>query len=558
MEGRSKKFFKRLLEIETLKKYTRIRSSIYGRVVFIITGALIVLFILFNIVFRSVYGNFFNTNVHQNGDNISSIMEGALYYSMLGNDKAMLQRTLDIISTMSGIDEVNMYDHNDSLAYTSVTSSQGSSCNPNCTECHNDLDLMFASNEKSYRIVGESISSGLFHNGDNERHLIIRKPILNERSCYTSACHAHSEDDEILGSLIIKLPLKDLDSFVNKSSTNFLLLATLITSLLATVLIVFTRKKIKDPLNSIIKASEAVSKGDNSIRLEIKPDLLNDLNKVSLAFNNMLDNIDTTSKELQNWSHQLEYKVQKKTEELSEAQNELIHVERIASLGKLSSSVAHEINNPLSGILVFTKLIYKQLNSSEFYHTKKESILKHLKFIETETKRCGDIVKGLLDFSRKGQDDFIMTNLHPILSATYDLMTHSIKIADINFISDFKASSDKINCSPNQIKQACVALLVNASEAIQEHGEIIIRTSTPAEPEDSIKIEISDNGNGIAPQDIPHIFEPFFSTKHDASGIGLGLSIVHGIIENHKGSIEVNSELGKGTSISIIFPLYRD
>ncbi len=558
MEGHSKKFFKRLLEIETLKKYTRIRSSIYGRVVFIITGALIVLFVLFNIVFRSVYGNFFNTNVHQNGDNISSIVEGALYYSMLGNDKAMLQRTLDIISTMSGIDEVNMYDHNDSLAYTSVNTLQETTCNPNCTECHNDLDLMFSSNEKSYRIVGESLSSGLFHNGDNERHLIIRKPILNEVSCYTSACHAHSEDDEILGSLIIKLPLKDLDSFVNKSSTNFLVLATLITSFLVTILIVFTRKKIKDPLNSIIKASEAVSKGDNSIRLEIKPDLLKDLSKVSLAFNNMLDNIDTTSKELQNWSHQLEYKVQKKTEELSEAQNELIHVERIASLGKLSSSVAHEINNPLSGILVFTKLIYKQLNSSDFYHAKKESILKHLKFIETETKRCGDIVKGLLDFSRKGQDDFVITDLHPILSATYDLMTHSIKIADINFITDLKASSDKINCSPNQIKQACVALLVNASEAIQEQGEIIIRTSTPAVPEDSIKIEISDNGNGIAPQDIPHIFEPFFSTKHDASGIGLGLSIVHGIIENHKGSIEVDSELGKGTTISIIFPLYRD
>jgi two-component system NtrC family sensor kinase len=292
------------------------------------------------------------------------------------------------------------------------------------------------------------------------------------------------------------------------------------------------------------------------MRLDIKPNLLDDLYKVSFAFNNMLDNIDATSKELKNWSHQLEYKVQRKTEELSEAHNELIHVERIASLGKLSSSVAHEINNPLSGILVFTKLIYKQLSGPDFYHSKKKSILRHLKFIETETKRCGDIVKGLLDFSRKGQDDFVVTNLHPLLNATYELMTHSIKIADINFITDFKASSDQIFCSPNQIKQACVDLLVNSSEAIHEQGEIIIRTSTPTE--DSIKVEISDNGIGIAPQDIPHIFEPFFTTKRDASGIGLGLSIVHGIIENHKGSIEVDSEPGIGTTISIIFPLKKD
>jgi len=269
----------------------------------------------------------------------------------------------------------------------------------------------------------------------------------------------------------------------------------------------------------------------------------------------MLDNIDTVTNELQNWSQQLEYKVQKKSEELSEAQNELIHVERIASLGKLSSSVAHEINNPLSGILIYTKLIYKQLNGPDFHHTKKESILKHLKFIENETKRCGDIVKGLLDFSRKDQDDFEVANLHQLLNATYALMTHSIKIADINFITDFKASNDQIFCSPNQIKQAGIALLVNASEAIKENGEIIIRTMNP--DEDTIQVEIIDNGFGISAEDITHIFEPFFSTKRDASGIGLGLSIVHGIVESHKAKIEVDSELGKGTTMRIIFPLKK-
>lgn len=200
-------------------------------------------------------------------------------------------------------------------------------------------------------------------------------------------------------------------------------------------------------------------------------------------------------------------------------------------------------------------MIYKQLNDSKFNHSRKESILKHLKYIESETKRCGDIVKGLLDFSRKDQDDFEVINLHELLKATYGLMTHSIKIAQINFITDYKASSDEIFCSPNQIKQACVALLVNATEAIHENGEIIIRTSNPKP--DTIKVEISDNGTGIAPQDIPHIFEPFFSTKRNASGIGLGLSIVHGIIENHKGSIEVDTELGKGTSIILILPLHR-
>jgi two-component system NtrC family sensor kinase len=140
---------------------------------------------------------------------------------------------------------------------------------------------------------------------------------------------------------------------------------------------------------------------------------------------------------LENWSQQLEYKVQKKSEELGAAQHELMHVERLASLGKLSSSVAHEINNPLSGILIYTKLYTNKLSNPELYASKRDSMLKHLKLIENETKRCGDIVKGLLDFSRKDQNDFEPKHLHEILLETYDLMSHPIKIADISFITDF-------------------------------------------------------------------------------------------------------------------------
>ena len=538
---------------EQIKKFVSIRSSIYGRVVFITAGSLVLLFILFNIVFRSMYVELFNTTIRQNGDHISSIVEGALYYSMLENDRGMLQRTLETISTMSGIDEVNMYDDNDMLSFTSIPMATENRGNPNCSECHTNLATLFSGKGKAYRIVENGLGCGAFANVNSRRQLLIRKPILNAPSCYTAACHAHSQEEAFLGSLMVNLPLEDLDVFVEKSSNEFLLLAALITIFLVTLLVMFTRKRIKNPLNSIILASEAVSKGDHSIRLSVKKGLLDDMRKVSQAFNNMLDNINAATKELQNWSQQLEYKVQKKTEELSEAQRELIHVERIASLGKLSSSVAHEINNPLSGILIYTKLIYKQLNTGEFHHKKKDTILKNLRLIENETKRCGDIVKGLLDFSKKDREDFEITNMHKLLRETYNLMIHSIKIADISFVTDFRAYSDQVFCSPNQIKQACVALLVNSSEAIMEHGEITIRTTNP--DREHIKIEIIDNGTGIAPDDLPNIFEPFFSTKRDTSGIGLGLSIVHGIVENHKGKIEVDSAPGRGSTIAIIMPL---
>jgi len=340
-----------------VKGYVKFRSSIYGRVVFIITISSLFLFVSFGIIFRSVNEEYMKSVISQNGNNIGFLVEGALYRSMLENDRTSLQSTLDIINQMSGIDDVNMYDNQNNLVYTSISNDTIRHSNPDCKSCHQNFASMFSVKERSYRIIDADSECIMNPNNNNSRHLLIKSPILNDKSCYTSACHAHSENEEVLGSLIIKMPLVGLDNALKKSTTDYTLLAALMTFILILFLIFFTNKKIKNPLNAIIKASEAVSKGDTSTRLEIKPNQLSDMRMVSYAFNGMLDNLQTANMELQNWSQQLEYKVQKKSEELGQAQNELINIERIASLGKLSLSVAHEINNPLSGILIYTKLI---------------------------------------------------------------------------------------------------------------------------------------------------------------------------------------------------------
>lgn len=537
------------------QKYFSFRATIYSRVIFIITVLSIFLFVCFGFIFKSVYENYLNTVIRQNGNNIGSMVEGALYYSMLENDKRALQSTLDLINTMPEIDEVNMYNNQDSLVYSSYNLETTTLSNPNCIECHPDISALFPFKEKSYRIIDEKCACTMNESEEGHRQLLIRSPIYNEKSCYLSSCHAHPETDVVLGSFIIKVPLQDLDLAVLKSSRDFFLFATIITLLLVTVLILFTRKNILKPLTAIIHASEAVARGDKSMRLEISRDLLDDMKMVSQAFNNMLDNLSMASKELENWSQQLEYKVQKKSEELLAIQNELIHVERIASLGKLSSSVAHEINNPLSGVLTYTKLVHKQLNKVEMDKTTKESMVKYLNVIEEETKRCGDIVKGLLDFSRRDQENMVNKHLHKILKDTYDLMAHQMKMSDIHFYTDFTSRVDLVYCSENQLKQAFFAILVNATEAVSENGEVLIKTSNP--DENQIRVDISDNGVGIDPADLSHIFEPFFSAKQKASGIGLGLAIVHGIVQSHKGKIEIESTLGKGTTLSIILPLAK-
>ena len=555
------KWFKTLssnqnLTNQKLSRFTKFRSSIYGMVILIILISLLFLFVAFGLIFRSVNEEYMKSVIRENGNNIGYLVEGALYRSMLENDQKSLQNTLDIINIMTGIDDVNMYDNRNNLVYSSISNDTVNHSDPDCISCHDDFATMFSDTEKSYRIIDVNSECSMNHNNNDSRHLLIKSPILNSQSCYVSSCHAHSENEKVLGSLIIKMPLTGLDNALKKSTTNFFVFASVMTVFLMFFMIIITNRKIADPLNSIIRASIAVAKGDKSTRLEIKPNQLLDMKMVSLAFNDMLDNLQKANTELQNWSQQLEYKVQKKSEELGQAQNELINIERIASLGKLSLSVAHEINNPLSGILVYTKLIYKQLSNQDIEPTRKDAMLKHLKFIESETKRCGDIVKSLLDFSRKEQDGFEQKHLNEIMIDTYDLMSHPMKISNINFLSDFSAKNDLIFCSPNQIKQACVAILINASEAITQNGEVLIRTSNP--DEEHIRIDITDNGVGIAEEDIPHIFQPFFSTKENASGIGLGLAIVHGIVQSHKGKTDVKSQRGKETTISITIPLVHN
>ena len=535
------------------RKKIRFYSSIFGQVILIITTLSVILYAAFGIIFKSVCEQNMNNIITQSGNNVGSLIKGALYESMMKNDKTTLQNTLDIINVLPDIEDVNLYDQDDNLVYSSFTQEDEGHINPNCGDCHEDFHILFPPEEKTYRIVDIDSKCKMSENIRDQRHLIIRSPIMNEKSCYTSACHAHNESERVLGSLVITLPLEKIDTAVKRTSFNFFLFGTLATLLLIIILTFFTRRAIKHPLNALVEVSESVIRGERKSRINMNVQHSDDMKLVASAFNDMLDNLQAANDELKNWSQQLEYKVQKKSEELGAVQNEIIHVERLASLGKLSSSVAHEINNPLSGILVYTKLIQKQLNNPELDEKRRGAMIQNLKMIENETKRCGDIVKGLLDFSRKEQDDFEPRHLHEVLHETYDLMIHSLKIANITFKTDFSARTDLVYCNPNKIKQACVALIVNASEAIKENGEIVIRTLNPEI--DSIKIEIEDNGIGIPEEDIPHIFEPFYSTKQDVSGIGLGLAIVHGIIQNHNGKIHVKSEQGEGTIVAITLPL---
>ncbi|MFH1937459.1 MAG: hypothetical protein ABIK52_07850, partial [Bacteroidota bacterium] len=190
----------------------RFRSSVYSRVIYVITILSVFLFVAFWIIFRSVNEEYMRSVVRQSGTNIGLLVEGALYRSMLENDKEALRSTMDIINTMPGIDDVNMYDEENNLVYSSFSDDEIGHNNPNCTHCHADLAKMFPRTEKSYRIIDIDSECKMSQRDTSCRHLLIRSPILNQKSCYESSCHAHQAGDDVLGSLVIRIPLENLDA----------------------------------------------------------------------------------------------------------------------------------------------------------------------------------------------------------------------------------------------------------------------------------------------------------------------------------------------------------
>ncbi|MCD4737396.1 MAG: hypothetical protein K8R53_15235, partial [Bacteroidales bacterium] len=243
--------------IKHFLKYRKFWFSIYGRVIYMNTILAIILFMAFGIISRSVNKEYLNTVIRQCGNNIGSLVGGALHNSMLLNDKTALQNTLDVIHTMKGIDGVNLYNQENILAYSSHSFETEEHNLANCMSCHPDIKLIFPAKERSYKIIDKKTACSMAGTGEGHRQLYIRSPIFNDRSCYTSSCHAHSQSEEVLGSLLIKIPLRDIDEAMHKSSRDFYIAAAVITILLVSVLIMFTRRHIKKPLNSIIVASEA-------------------------------------------------------------------------------------------------------------------------------------------------------------------------------------------------------------------------------------------------------------------------------------------------------------
>jgi PAS domain S-box-containing protein len=257
-------------------------------------------------------------------------------------------------------------------------------------------------------------------------------------------------------------------------------------------------------------------------------------------------------------TRRLEEMVSERTRELQETHAKLLHKDKMASLGKLSASVVHEINNPIAGILNLSILGKRMLSDEEWTEEDRETLEQYLGLIETETRRISRIVSNLLAFSRQSKLEINRIDLNRLIEKTLLIHANLLKLGNIKITTAFDEPLPEFTGSGDQLQQVFVNFISNAAEAMEANGGLLSITTRHHLDENQISILIEDTGTGIPPRDIPRLFEPFFTTKKEGKGVGLGLSVAYGIVQDHGGSIEVTSTPGKGTRFKLVFPLKRE
>jgi signal transduction histidine kinase len=233
-------------------------------------------------------------------------------------------------------------------------------------------------------------------------------------------------------------------------------------------------------------------------------------------------------------------------DELSRTQAQLVHSEKLASLGVLAGGVAHEINNPLMVILGRTELMLMA-------EPVDPEAQRNLETIRHETERIAEIVRGLLTFARKSRQDKIEpVDLNEVLERTFIIAEHQLTVGNVRVTKEFATDLPIIQANPGQLQQVFMNLIINAHHAMPEGGRLTVRTGTL--PGAQVFAEIEDTGSGIAQEDLTRIFDPFYTTKEEGKGTGLGLSISRNIAEGHGGSIGVQSAVGLGTMFRVVLP----
>jgi len=524
----------------------RVRYGLGTKLILLLLSAMLVTFGLLGYLTIRLQRQHLEAATLLSAERITNIIRRNTSDYMLRNDRDGLHHAISAMASEPGVIRLRVFDRQGHISYSSDPSEINRAVDKDaeaCYGCHaHQQTLTHLDRPDRFRV----------YRAQGQRVLAIISPIENQPECSNAACHAHPDSQQILGVLDTHLSLARTDQQLAEGSWRMLACDALAMAAIAFLSFVFIRRVVDRPLKALQAGTQKLSAGALGYQIEIhSKDQIGDLAE---SFNLMSLQLRAANEQLVSWGRTLEDRVEQKTRELRRAHDEVLHVETMASVGKMAAVVAHEINNPLSGILTYSKLLKKWVDKNQVGGEKKQEAQECLDLISSESRRCGDLVKNLLTFSRQAPMNVQPTDINRVVEQCTMLLRPNLKIAAIDLHSTLADGLPRLHCDPSQIEQVLLAVIVNAVDAMPKGGNLWI-DSRLGDDGSHVVLTVRDDGSGIPPEVLPKIFEPFVTTKENGHGTGLGLAVSRGIVERHSGKISIESEVGKGTTVTITLPV---
>jgi two-component system NtrC family sensor kinase len=474
----------------------------------------------------------------------SEVLRRSASRYMLNNDRVGLYEMMLNMADQPGMVRVRIMNPQGEVSYSTSPAEVDNMVDKTAESC-------YACHEKSKPLARLNRSDRFrVYRADGDRVLGIITPIENGPACSNAACHAHPAGQRILGVLDTNLSLARVDKALEHESRE--MFAFTAVALIAVVFLsgLFVWIVVHNPLRALETGTQRIASGNLGYQIPVQSQ--DEVGELAQSFNEMSNRLHFAQAEITAWTHTLEDRVEVKTRELKRAHQHMLHVEKMATIGKMAAVVAHEINNPLSGILTYSRLVKRWIDKVVEPSRKQEEMKGSLDLIASESKRCGELVHNLLSFSRVSPMNLEWCDLNQVIDRCTRLVQHKLDLGGIQLNLNLAADLPPIHCDPAQIEQVVLAMVINAIDAMLQEGNLWI--SSRLTPTGATELIIRDDGSGISTEHLEHIFEPFYTTK-ESGGSGLGLAISESIVERHGGTIEVNSVVGQGTTFKILLPM---
>ena len=489
-------------------------------------------------------------SAYRSADRIADVVRRSTRASMVRNNREQIQEVMDNIAagpaSGPGIVRMRIFNKEGQIIYSTDKAEIGRAVDnrsdPACKACHTQgMPLVRLSPSERMRV---------FREADGSRTLGVIVPVENEKACSGADCHAHDPSQRVLGVLDVNTSLKEADRATAASLEQSFVALLVSGAVGAAVAILFVLLMVRRPISQLMEGTRRVAGGD--LDHVIRVDTRDEMGVLAAAFNDMTRRLKEAMQVVHHWNETLQRRVSEKTQELQRAQEHLLKVERMATLGRLAAIIAHEINNPLAGIRTYARLLQKRGGRPD--HVMDEEDLRCLSLMESEAARCGDIVMGLLQFSRKEPIHLERHGISQLAEEALRLVKHRLDLQNLEVRKNFAPDLPELSCNGQQVVQAIIAVLINASEAMPTEGTLEVGTGADEDGK-GVWVRVKDTGVGMDEKTLENIFEPFYSTKEETRGVGLGLAVVYGIVQRHGGRTEVQSQPRQGSTFTLHFPL---